>query len=465
MKCFVFDLIKTLKSSEKAYIKKQIGSSGKHLLQLFIDLDKYDLYDKDAFIKKNKNKPYVTNLSQNQTYLGKKILEFLINYRSGTVYEIEVHSRINEILILTEKKFYKKAKKIIDKCLEVSLEREDYLTCYRLIYIILKEVNNKVYFGLSNKEIESYKTSRDFYLQQLNRIEIFLKINDINDNVSNSEEKFVFYKDNFQKLELLDKDDLPEEYPFKCKRIFYFHKAEFERLRGNNEDFILFNQKIINLYELYRTALSLNFSSFLVDSINFLNNLVEVRDFDTFYVQHQKISELINSSKRRLYGKDSSLIHVIEYLFPQTVNNYCRYFEKSIEFSKVYLSFLEKNKSKLAAQFVSRSLIEISRSYLYNRDYDQTLTLLEKALEQKDYHTQYLGRILNILAHYSLKNWFLLDSLFQSFFYYLNKVKRKDQIKNIRNLKRHIKNKTVHQLENEDFESFIDMHWDLFKLD
>jgi len=463
MKCFVFDLIKTLNSSEKAYIKKHIGFSGKHPLPLLIDLDKFKVYEKDAFIKKNKNKPYIKNLSQNQKYLGEKILEFLTNYRSGKVYEIEIHNKINKIIILIERKFYKKAKERIDKCLEISLEREDYLTCYRLVCILITEVNNKVYFDLSKKDIKSYKTSRDFYLLQLNRIETFSKIGDIWNNIDNPEEKIVHYKNQFEKLGLSNKDDVPGEYPFKCKRIFYFNRAEFERLRDKTDDFILFNKKIINLYELYKTALKFNFSSFLLDSINFLNNLLEVLDFDTFFTEHQKISELINSSERELYGKDSSLIHVIEYLFPLAANNYGRYFEKSIEFSKVYLSFLEEKKSKLAAQFVSRSLIEISCSHLYIRDSDQTLTFLEKALTHQDYHTQYLGRILSILSHYSLKNEFLLDSLFQSFIYYLNKVKRKDQIKNIRKLKKHVTYKTVHQLKNEDFESFVDIHWDLFE--
>lgn len=108
---FTFDLIKTLNSSEKTYIKKQIGTSGKHMLQLFSDLSKCDLYNKETFIKNNKGKSYIQNLSQNQTYLQKKIIEELINYRSKTVFEIEMYNKINEILVLIDKNFIKKQRK------------------------------------------------------------------------------------------------------------------------------------------------------------------------------------------------------------------------------------------------------------------------------------------------------------------------------------------------------------------
>jgi len=109
---FTFDLVKTLDSQEKTYIKKQIRSSGKHLEQLFDDLSRSDSYNKEEFVKKYKNKSYIQNLSQNQTYLGKKIIKELINYRSKTVFQIDIHHRINEVLILIDKKFYRKAKKI-----------------------------------------------------------------------------------------------------------------------------------------------------------------------------------------------------------------------------------------------------------------------------------------------------------------------------------------------------------------
>jgi len=459
---FTFNLIKTLSPSEKAYVKRKISSGGKHLVKLFDDLNKSIVYQKDDFIKKNQKKEYITNLSQNQNYLSKKIVSALINYRSKSIFIIEIHDQINEALILIEKKFYRKSRKIIDSCIEKALYIEDYATCFNLTRIIFNSVNNNVYFSLSSKEINEYKICRRFYLTQMNRIVLFDELNDIYYN-SPPSEQLNAYKSKLKSLNVLDENLLSKEYPFTAKRVFYFSKAELAWLCNKLNKHVFFSKKIIDLYISDQKFVQLWFAEFLGDAVNYLNSLKRINDFNTFFEEHKRISKLIKANQKLSHSVDTSLIHVIDYFLPQTVYNNGRYFENSKKFADSYINFISKDRKKLSFHFIASSSCIISLAYLYNKFYNKTLEYLESALNSKNYNIQYAARLLQIITHYSLKNNLLLDHLFQSFYNYLKSVDKKEQIPNTRKLRKYTKNNTVHLLKNEDFEDFVYIHWDLFK--
>lgn len=463
MSSFTFDLIKTLNSQEKTYIKRQIGSSGKHMLQLFDDLKDCKKYHRESFAKKNKGKLYIKNLSQNQNYLRKKIISELINYRSKTVFEIDMHNRMNELLILIDKKFYDRAKKVIDNCFKDALFVEDYVTCYSLIKILFNNINNKVHFGLTDKEWENYGSAKDFYLLQLNRMNRFGSLNEIYSSKMKLSEKLNRYKAKLRELKVLDKDHLPDEYPLVAKRIFYFTKAQIARLTRDLKKYAFFFKKTIDLYEVKNISIPSKFTTFLVDATNFLNSLLETKDLNSFFYEHRRIMSLIKTVQKNVHCTDDSLIYVIEYLFLQTGYNYGRLFEKSIQFAKVFEEFLYKTQTKLTDKFIARSAIAVASAYLYNKQYETAIGQIEPALNSKDYFSQYVGRILYILTHNALENEFLLDSLFNSFIHYLKTVNKQEQNSSINKLKKHIKNNTVHLLKNEDFEDFVYIHWVLFE--
>lgn len=461
---FTYDLIRTLSPPEKTYVKKTIGSSSsKYLGLLFDDLCKYDFFQKEKFIEDNRDKPYIDNLCQNKNYLSKKIIEALISYRSKAVLEIEINEKINEALILLEKKFYKRAKKIIDGCLEKALSIEDYLTCCSLIDIIFRTVHTGLYFRLSDCEINRYRTARDLYLTQLNRINKFTGLG--NDLIcqSNSIEKINAFQTKLKELGLTNKMDLPEDYPFVAKRIFYISKAYCERELGNKCLSISLMGKLIDLYKKDELFLALNFSSFLKDSTMYLGNMNCAHDYDNFFKAQFEILRFIKKIKPIRHHTNNTYIYYIKYLYPQSVLNNSRHFTKSIQLALKHKKFIDSKKNKLSSFYRAISSLEITLAYLYNHEYEQALTHLEPAFDSKDYIIQYGSRILKILIHHTLKDDFLLDSLFQSFTHYLKTVNKKDQIPSINKLKKHIKNNTVHLLKNEDFEDFIYIHWDIFE--
>jgi len=459
---FTFNLLKALNVAEKSYVKKQISSSGLHLMQLFDDLNKCDFYQKQTFIERYPDKKYIKNLSQNKIYLGKKIVEALISYRSKSIYNIEIHNQINEALILIEKKFYKRAKKIIDRSFQKALHFEDYAKCYFLIDLIFEAINNHIYFGLSKEEINAYRTKRRFHIIQINRIDTFDELNEIYYNIPESEQLPV-YKKKLTELDLWNSNELSKEYPFKAKRIFYFTKAHIAWLTKKQNEYRAFSKKMIHLYILNDQFIAHHFTSFLGDATNFLNSLIEVKDFKTFLVEHQKIIDLLKAHQKKAFCIDNSLIHVINYYFPQIVYNDGKYFKESLEFSKSYAVFLEKQKNQLSNHFKALSSIEIALANLYNHRYAKALEYLDEVLNDKNYANQYTARIIQLLAHHLSGDDLLLEHLFRSFLNYLKSNGKMEQSVNIRKLWEHVKTNSVFKLNNKDFENFVNIHWYLFK--
>jgi len=457
---FTYDLIKKLDPKEKKYIRQQIRTSGKHLFQLFVDLDKSKSYNKETFIKQNQNKAYTKNLSQNQTSLRNKIIDLLVNYSSKSIFEIDLYNQISKALILIQKKFYKQAKTVIDQSITIALHADDYAICYNLINIILRGVNSEIHFKLSKKEINDLRDNRQYYLTQLSRKSKFIKLNDIYYNVNNSVDKKRAYEDKFKELNVFKERRLENDYPYGAKRVFYFHKAQYASLSKNIEDYLFFTKKVFDLYVLNEHLIQYHFTSFLGDVINFLDSLIETENFRVFFIQHKAITDLIDAHEKEAYCLDNSKVYIIKYYFLQAAYNNARHFEKSVQFANEYLNIFKKNEIEFSNNFIIRSSVEIALAFLYNNLPEKAITNLELVINSKDYCANYTGRILNILAHYILGNKFLIDALFHSFFHYLKTVDEKEQTKNIRKLKKNIKNKTVHKLANEDFEDFVFIHWD-----
>lgn len=151
---------------------------------------------------------------------------------------------------------------------------------------------------MSKEEINAYRTKRRFHIIQINRIDTFYELNEIYYNIPESEQLPV-YKKKLTELALWNSNELPKEYPFKAKRIFYFTKAHIAWLTKKQNEYMTFSKKMIHLYISNVQFISHHFTSFLGDVTNFLNSLIEVKDFQTFLVEHQKITDLLNAHKKR----------------------------------------------------------------------------------------------------------------------------------------------------------------------
>jgi len=458
---FVHNLIKTLTPLEKAYIKRQIKNNEVHLLQLLEDLYKTEVCDNKHFVKKFKTRKYTKNLTQNKNYLKQKIINGLVKYGIKQSSEIEKRNHINIITILIEKGFLKKAKEMIDDILLISNKYEDYTTCYDLLIIIRNMYSSNIAYSLSPEEINEYAESRRYYLKQLNRFETIAGLNDIHFSPIAEKEKINAITTYLKKNKLYNLEALPEDYPYNAKRIFYYTKSELARLRKDVKTRNLYIAKIFKLLQNYPHFIEKDFSSYLVDSVNYLNSFLSTSSYDSFFVEHQKIINQIQQFKRTDSSKDRHILHILHYLFPQNAYNNSEKFKNSLIFAADYQNFIENNKNDLSEHFIATSITQIAIAYLYNQKFETALDVIEPYAKIKIYTHQYTFRLLQIFCHYFLKNDMLMPYLFNSFNHYLKTVEKKEQTKGIQALKKALSFKKLETIDGHTFENFFYLRWQL----
>jgi len=460
---FVHNLVKTLTPVEKAFIKRQIKNNEVHLLQLLEDLYKTEVCDNKYFIKKYKTRNYTKNFTQNKNYLKQKIINGLVQYGIKYSTEIEKRNLLNIISVLIEKGFFRKAKDLIDDILALAKKYEDYTTCYDLSIIIRKIYSSNISYSLPYKEIYKYAENRRFYLKQLNRFETLAGLNDIHLSTINDNKKIEALSAYLKENEFYFNDELPEDYPFDAKRIFYFTKSELARLKKDVKTRNLYIRKNFELLQNYPHFIEKDIFSYLVDSINYLNSFLSTSDYNSFFEEHQKIINQISQLKKAVPSKDSYRLHILRYLFPQNAYNNSEKFNEALSFAEEYQHFIKKNEKDLSEHFIATSITQIAIAYLYNQKFEKVLDIIEPYAKTKIYTHQYTFRLLQILAHYFLKNDMLMPYLFNSFTHYLKTAEKKAQIKGILTLKKAITKHTLKTIKNDAFENFFYLRWDLLK--
>lgn len=447
-----FDLIKTLEPTEKAYIKKKFSANEKNLKQLFDDLNKTKTYNSEQFKKKHKTKTYINHLSQNKTYLHKKIIDALIQYNAKSIPQISQRKQLNTINILINKGLLNQAVKLIELCLQENEPIENYIQCYELCSLITNLSVSNVSYVLPQEVLNAFKQKRRFYIRQLSLIEKFAEFADIHYAQINSSEKITLLQQKFKTYELENTDDLPKDYPFFTKRIFYFSKYMLTQLQNHSKAKTHLLKKSIDLYYMYPVLLKLNYAPFLTDSVNYLGELIGNNLFDQFFEFYNKVIDKIDEINRSTVKNDfATSIFVIRYFFFQIACTNSKQHQKANIFSEKYLTFI-KNKKNLSDQFLSASRVSIAVAQLNIQQFEEAIDIINPIQNTKFYQYQYELRLVQIIAHYRLGNDLVLDSLFTSFIYYLKKQEKLEQTKAIRTLKKCMEKQNFGALKNVEFD-------------
>jgi len=455
----IFDLVKTLEPTEKAYIKKQFSANEKNLKQLFDDLNKTEVYNTEKFKVKHKSKTYINHLSQNNTYLRKKIINSLIQYNAKSIPEINQRHDLNVINVLIHKGLLDQAVKLIQQGLRKNEQLEQYMICYELCSLITNLSVDSVGYILPKNTLTAFKQKRRFYIKQLSLIEKFAEFTDIHHAQLSNEQKVVALKEKLIKLNLNNIEDLPEDYPFFTKRMFFFTKNEIAELQNNSQATLHLLEKCVNLHFERPHFLQNDYTPFLTDSLNFLNYLNLNSLFIKFFEIHKKVIDKIEEINNGSKFKNDFITsyYVIKYYLYQLACNKSEQYQKAFSFSNEYFRFV-KNQKNLSDQFLAASRVAIAAANLNVQRFEETIDIINPIQNSKFYEYQYELRLIQIIAHYRLGNDLVLDSLFTSFIYYLKKQEKPEQAKAIRTLKKCIGTQNFDALQSVEFDELFSLN-------
>lgn len=425
----LFQLIKSMKKSEKRYFKlwvqREKGASDPKFLQLFNQIDQQDEYDEAAI---EANATYLTRgqLSNLKANLYTKVLTSLKYYNMSSSPDMQTRELIDNAQLLFDRSLYQQCDTLLDKAWNMANKTSNL----ELQLMILKWKKNV----LSQTSVRSNPEKTNAIIEQVKKVNnrinninlftnlqlelntIYLKTGFVRNEADHALIREMFYngiKDiKEEELSLAEKS-----YLFSLYIDYYFFVQDFEKGHKYAKRWVaLFNNKSLIYANLETYIKALNSLMIAQSRINaydeFVQNTRKLRNLRS--LPAIQINENINLKLFKytyvhefnglfMIGNFSHGVHLMEKIKPRIDE---------------YIARLD-NHSRLIMYY------KIACLYVGNSDFAEGLVWLNRIIntEQEDLREDIHGfsRILSLICHYELGNRDLIDYHVRSTYRYLAK--------------------------------------------
>lgn len=133
----LFDLIKSLSKSEKRFFKlsSSLQSGDKNYLKIFDSIDKQEVYDEDALKYEFRNENFIKHFPSEKNHLYKLILKSLRSYHADSTVSSILKQEIKNIEILYKKALYKECNKFLKRAKRIAVQNEKFYYLFEMLSI------------------------------------------------------------------------------------------------------------------------------------------------------------------------------------------------------------------------------------------------------------------------------------------------------------------------------------------
>lgn len=419
----LFQLIKSLSRTEKAYFKKFNRKHSKPSNQLYDKLfdliAKQENFDEDKILKKIKSIKSHRQLSTSKIYLYNNILDCLCDYSFQKNIDAQLYKHLDKIQILNDKGLYHQALKIVYKTQKQAEKYERFLILLKLQewesqllhfsgqFDQLQEFLEKG-FELDKKWIQEWEAYRKI---QQKVVQLFVQSRQY--ALVREEKDLKLLEHTIQELLEIEKSTKLNVRSafllyFGLFHYYYFSKREISKADD-------YSGKRVALFENHPQFMETSRYSY-IHALNIsLITKCELKEDQAFHEYLNKLSQLKAESIEEEVG--------IFEVYAQNYINFLNKRKKSSDNITQLESDLQRFSSKLKEDF------SISIHYLFGLYYFQH-AVWDKALDyfnqlenigdpknHLDFRTA--GRLLLLVVHYELENFEFLDAIINSTQYFL----------------------------------------------
>ena len=429
----LYELIKSLKGSEKRYFKlnASLQKGNKNYLRLFDVIDSQKDYDEKYIRSKFHGENFVKNLTFTKNYLQKLIFKSMNSYNEEKSVDSRLFDVLNRCGFLYDKALFGMYFRTLKsgKALALKFERYSFL----LEFIELER-------KLARKEDLSRRDSDYLYFETMN---VLAKIETLNNykrilsslyRLSRTEGR-IRNKQSLDSLnEVIHKVNLrisDKELSLNEKNLIYFINFLEGDLTGNLKKVYTNCRKryelILNNQEVFQNKLYNNLHDSLLQLISSASETGKLAEAKKLFSQYKK---MIRNS-----GVEKINIRMTE--FEIELNASLKNFRHNISIN--YLNSMEdyllKSKNNITVNTYNYFYFRISKYYFLKNHFNDALRIINilfqsKKLKMTPFIEPY-ARMLNILIHYELGNKKLVNFLIPSAIKYL---KSKNKFYNLESL-------------------------------
>ena len=431
----LYNLIKSLSGSEKRYFKvfvkpHSVGADNKYM-ELFEVIEKQSEFNDEELMRHiypDLDNPKSKRYPELKSYLYELILKALQNYDESQNYNIKIKRLINNIEVLFDRFQVKEAKHQMQKAQKFAESREDFSSLL-ILWDWSKKIalaqKNIVKLGeaiqVINEEVlkvkvkqENLATYRDlFYL-------IMFYIN--NDPLRRDEQMPQVLKD-VKDHPLMQDDQQALSHRAKC--LFHRIHSLHAYTTLEHKKFHYHSKILIELFDQNTTLIREETSEYIAALSNYALSCGLLEKYDEVALTIPKYLEI-----KAVKEVDKIKIHWQYYGLSLALSIYTGEFVKGKELLEDHL---RKVKKFPKGHFEAGSLYHYY-FYIYfgAGEYDLALKYLNEWLNlprsSKRQDLQSIARILNLIIHFEMENFALLDFLLRSSYRYLKKRNRLYQI-------------------------------------
>jgi hypothetical protein len=432
----LFQLVKSLEKSEKRNFKlfSRRNSSADDLktIQLFDALDKMNEYDEKQLLSKSKSikKQQLSNIKAN---LYKQILASLRIIRDESNIDIQLHEQMDNARVLYNKGLYLQSLKVLDRIKEIARSHHQ-LTYLQQVLFFEKKIE-ALYITRSMQDranqltIESDQVSEQLSLvNRLSNLSLQLYSWYIQHGHARNKNDVDSLKTFFDS-QLQDKANTVTGF---YERL-YLHQSYcwYAFIRQDFVQYYRHTQKWVDLFDEYPAMLVVETAIY----IKGMHNLMGAH-FDLFNTE--KLKETINKfqqfTKHKLVTENhNNLILAYVYLYTAKIN-LCFLqgtFTRGLRLVPFLEDMLKKYALYLDAHRVLVFYYKIACLYFGSGNNEKAIDYLNKIINQKAglrTDLQCYARLLNLIAHYELGNFDLLEYLIKSVYRFMAKMENLSKV-------------------------------------
>lgn len=463
----LFQLVKSLSKSEKRFFKltSSLQSGDKNYLKIFDVIDKQDDYDEEAIKSMFKKEVFIKHFPSEKNHLYKLILKSLRSYHSDDSISSILKQEIKNIEILYKKALFKECNKFLNRSKKLAIDHEKFYYLFELLNwekILLEEAYEEGEFTkdldvLINEEKEVIERLRNLAAYHI----LYSKINYVfrsggyvrgeaglkvveeisshplivgkNTALSKRAATICFYIQGFCALAKLDRKT--------CITKFSRSKEIFDQNPKIRKD--LPKRYVRTLSNLILCFIDMKKYHEAKELLVELKKVIETKGFQSTDIKMMAFKST-SLAEMKMYGRLGE-------------------FEKAISEIQPIIDELDTYSEKINKEQEILFYYNIAYIFFGAGEYNKALFWINKVLNDNESSLRQdiysYARLFNLIIHFELQNYDLLEYITKSTSRYLNKRNRAHEVENM--IMNNIKKLSKSLDEDQKHEIYIQMKKDL----
>lgn len=432
----LFELIKSLSKSEKRFFKlsSSLQSGDKNYLKIFDAIDRQKEYDEDMLKECFEGETFIKHFPSEKNHLYKLILKSLRAYHSDNSISSILKQEIKNIEILYKKALYRECNKFLGRAKKLAIEHEKFYYLFEMLSLEKLLLEEAYEAGEFTKDLDALIREERDVIDKLRNLASY--------HVLYSKINYVFRSGGYVRSDA-DRALVEEisHHPliigrntalsYRAATICYYIQGFCATANVDMESALLkFNRvkDILDDNPLIRKDLPKRYFRTLSNILTLQINTGRIDE------ALQMIDTMRTFAKKSHFNTEDIELMVFKstYLAELRIYEKKGEFEKAIEIVDDIVNGIESSEGKVNKEQELLFMVSIASVYFGAGNYKESLQWLNRVLNDNEPNLRQdiysYARLFNLVVHYELGNFDLLEYINKSTSRYLTKRQRNHQL-------------------------------------